>query len=102
MDLDKWIEQLKRCEPLREADVKLLCEKAIEILVEESNVQRVDSPVTICEMEGEVYCVKSWQDHCHWLPSIRLASLRSILTHPHLYAPLATTISRRRHSWPVL
>ena len=22
MDLDKWIEQLKRCEPLREADVK--------------------------------------------------------------------------------
>lgn len=47
-ELDGWIEQLKRCEPLREADVKALCEKAIEILVEESNVQRVDSPVTIC------------------------------------------------------
>lgn len=41
--------QLKRCEPLREADVKLLCEKAVELLVEEANVQRVDAPVTICE-----------------------------------------------------
>lgn len=48
-DLDRWIEQLKRCEPLAEKDVKALCEKALEILVEESNVQRVDAPVTICE-----------------------------------------------------
>ena len=48
-DLDRWIEQLRRCEPLAEKDVKSLCEKALEILVEESNVQRVDAPVTICE-----------------------------------------------------
>ena len=47
--LDKWIEQLKRCEPLRESEVKDLCEKALEILVEESNVQRVDAPITICK-----------------------------------------------------
>ena len=47
-DLNRWIEQLKRCEPLAERDVKTLCEKALEILVEESNVQRVDAPVTIC------------------------------------------------------
>lgn len=47
--------QLKRCEPLREADVKLLCEKAVELLVEEANVQRVDAPVTICEC-GRVVC----------------------------------------------
>lgn len=42
--------QLKRCEPLKESDVKQLCEKAVEILVEEANVQRVDAPVTICEL----------------------------------------------------
>ncbi len=29
--------------------MKLLCEKAVELLVEEANVQRVDAPVTICE-----------------------------------------------------
>ena len=47
-DLDRQIEQLKRCEPLTEAEVKALCLKAMEILVEESNVQRVDAPVTVC------------------------------------------------------
>ena len=50
-DLDKWIEQLKRCQPLKEHEVKDLCENALEILVEESNVQRVDAPITICEYQ---------------------------------------------------
>jgi hypothetical protein len=48
-DLDRWIEQLKRCEPLKENEVKVLCSKALEVLVEESNVQRVDAPVTVCQ-----------------------------------------------------
>ena len=48
-ELDKWIAQLKDCTPLKEQEVKELCHKALEILVEESNVQRVDAPVTICE-----------------------------------------------------
>lgn len=46
-DLDRQIEQLKRCEIIRETEVKALCAKAREILVEEGNVQRVDSPVTV-------------------------------------------------------
>lgn len=50
--LHRWIEQLKKCEPLKESDVKQLCNKALEVLVEESNVQRVDAPVTVCEF----YC----------------------------------------------
>lgn len=48
-DLDRQIEQLKRCEIIRESEVKALCAKAREILVEEGNVQRVDSPVTVCK-----------------------------------------------------
>lgn len=46
-DLDRQIEQLRQCEILTEHDVKVLCSKAREILIEESNVQRVDSPVTV-------------------------------------------------------
>ncbi|CDQ70943.1 unnamed protein product [Oncorhynchus mykiss] len=46
-DLDRQIEQLRRCELIKENEVKALCAKAREILVEESNVQRVDSPVTV-------------------------------------------------------
>lgn len=47
-DLDRQIEQLKRCQHLTESEVKDLCVKVIEILIEEANVQRVDAPVTIC------------------------------------------------------
>jgi len=45
--LDDQIGRLKRCEHLKESEVKELCQKAREILVDESNVQRVDAPVTV-------------------------------------------------------
>lgn len=55
-DLDQMIATLRRCEVLKESEVKLLCSKAMEILVEESNVQRIDSPVTICgDIHGQFY-----------------------------------------------
>jgi serine/threonine-protein phosphatase 4 catalytic subunit len=38
---------LKRCEIIPEAAVKEICLKAKEILMEEVNVQYVDSPVTV-------------------------------------------------------
>ena len=46
-DLDEQIERLRRCELLTEAEVKALCKKATEVLVEESNVQNLDAPVTV-------------------------------------------------------
>jgi serine/threonine-protein phosphatase 4 catalytic subunit len=46
-DLDRIIDQLIACDIITEADVKDLCNKAREILIEESNVQRVDAPVTV-------------------------------------------------------
>ena len=46
-NLDKQIEQLMRCEYLKENEVKELCDKAKEILFEESNVMIVEAPVTV-------------------------------------------------------
>jgi serine/threonine-protein phosphatase 4 catalytic subunit len=37
-DLNQWIEQLRRCEYIKESDVKTLCNRAKEILEQESNV----------------------------------------------------------------
>lgn len=54
--LDKHISQLMEREKLAEEDVKQLCEKAKEILAEESNVQPVPCPVTICgDVHGQFY-----------------------------------------------
>lgn len=47
-DLDEEIEQLMKCQPLREDQVKALCMKAKEILMQEANVQPVRCPVTVC------------------------------------------------------
>jgi serine/threonine-protein phosphatase 4 catalytic subunit len=41
-----------KCEIIKESEVKELCNKAREILVEESNVQRVDAPVTVRLLES--------------------------------------------------
>ena len=49
-DLDEQIERLKKCEYLKESEVKALCDRAREILIDESNVQRVDAPVTVSKI----------------------------------------------------
>lgn len=44
------------CKALPEADVKVLCEKARAVLVEEWNVQPVKCPVTVCgDIHGQFY-----------------------------------------------
>jgi hypothetical protein len=65
-DVDAWITQLQDCKQLSESDIRKLCDKvskmnmlkeieililakkAREILLEESNVQPVRCPVTVC------------------------------------------------------
>ncbi|KAK8810688.1 hypothetical protein WA158_007263 [Blastocystis sp. Blastoise] len=50
--IDEWINHVSECNTLPESDVKVLCDKAREVLCEESNVQSVSAPVTIC---GDVH-----------------------------------------------
>merc|ERR1711939_796727 len=47
-ELDNWIAHLSACKQLSEHDIKRLCDKAREVLMEESNVQPVRCPVTVC------------------------------------------------------
>ncbi|ETW04963.1 serine/threonine-protein phosphatase ppe1 [Aphanomyces invadans] len=53
---DQWIECLRGGKVLSELQLKAVCELVKEILVEESNVQLVSSPVTVCgDIHGQFY-----------------------------------------------
>ncbi|XP_046555159.1 serine/threonine-protein phosphatase 6 catalytic subunit [Haliotis rubra] len=55
-DVDKWIEVAKQCKYLPENDLKKLCDMVCELLLEESNVQPVSTPVTVCgDIHGQFY-----------------------------------------------
>jgi serine/threonine-protein phosphatase 4 catalytic subunit len=55
-DLDQLIEKLRKCEYPTEAEVQMLCQKAIEILAEEPSVMPVPAPVTIVgDIHGQFY-----------------------------------------------
>ncbi|KAK1863007.1 hypothetical protein I4F81_005572 [Pyropia yezoensis] len=56
LDLDNWIEKVRRGEHLAEWDLKQLCDYVKELLIEESNVQPVRSPVTVCgDIHGQFH-----------------------------------------------
>lgn len=55
-NLDAIIERLKNFGSVTEAEVKFLTDKAIEILVNETNVQFVRAPVTVCgDVHGQLH-----------------------------------------------
>ena len=47
-EVDSWLAYVKDGGILPEKDLRILCEKIKEILIEDSNVQSVSAPVTIC------------------------------------------------------
>ncbi|CAD8079610.1 unnamed protein product [Paramecium sonneborni] len=56
MDIDKYLETLKNARCLTERDVRLVCEHAKEIFIEESNVHQVKAPVIICgDIHGQFF-----------------------------------------------
>jgi len=57
-DIDGWIAKVRRCQHLTESELKSLCEVVREILLEESNVQPVNSPVVVCgDVHGQLFDV---------------------------------------------
>ncbi|ORY25334.1 Metallo-dependent phosphatase-like protein [Naematelia encephala] len=57
-DPDNWIEHIRQCKHLPERQMKLLCGRVRDLLLEESNVHLVQSPVTVCgDIHGQFWDV---------------------------------------------
>ncbi|EDQ92421.1 uncharacterized protein MONBRDRAFT_35497 [Monosiga brevicollis MX1] len=55
-DLDRHIATLRNCEIIPEHDVRLVCDKAREILLAEGNIVHIGAPITICgDIHGQHY-----------------------------------------------
>ena len=55
-NLKEWLVLVKKCQPLPEPNMKHLCEMVKELLIEESNVQPVQSPVTVAgDIHGQFF-----------------------------------------------
>ncbi|KAL1956621.1 hypothetical protein VTO42DRAFT_6968 [Malbranchea cinnamomea] len=53
---DEWLEAARNCKYLPEYHMKALCELVKSYMMEESNIQPVSSPVTICgDIHGQFY-----------------------------------------------
>jgi len=58
MDIDKCLELVKSGKCLPERELKWICDRVKEVLVEESNVQPVQAPVNVCgDIHGQFYDV---------------------------------------------
>ncbi|CAD1808145.1 Calcineurin-like phosphoesterase family protein [Candida parapsilosis] len=56
LDLDQTIEHIKQCKLIPESDVEEICTQLIDILIEESNIQHLNTPVTICgDIHGQLH-----------------------------------------------
>ena len=53
---DDWLEKIKKCELLKEHEMKQLCELVKDLLMEESNIQPVCTPVIVCgDIHGQFH-----------------------------------------------
>jgi len=70
-DLDRHIETLKQCKIIAEEDVRGLCERAKEILMEEHNVHHVGIPATVVgDIHGQFYDLLELFDVGGQVPSV--------------------------------
>lgn len=55
-EIDSYLEKLNKCELIKESEVRSLCNKAKEILLEEDNVIKIGAPITICgDIHGQFF-----------------------------------------------
>ena len=72
MNVEKYIEKLKRFEYLSAEDTKLLIEKSKEVFTREENVVNAEAPVTVCgDIHGQFHDLLELFSICGQIPFTR-------------------------------
>jgi len=100
-DLDKWIEIAKECKYLPENDLKQLCDMVCEILLEESNVQPVSTPVTVCgDIHGQFYDLEQLFRTGGPVPDTNYVFMGDFVDRGHYSLETLTRLLTLKAKWP--
>ncbi|KAL4951713.1 serine/threonine-protein phosphatase PP1-1 [Aspergillus filifer] len=91
---DEWLEAAKDCKYLSESHMKQLCETVKEYMMEESNIQPVSTPVTVCgDIHGQFYDLLELFRVSGGMPGAKLAEppKSSVITSDDIEPPTTIT-----------
>ncbi len=99
--IDQWCEELKTCKHLPERSLKQLCDLVVEYLIEESNVQPVSSPVTVCgNIHGQFYDLMRLFETGGPLPDTRYVFMGDFVDRGYYSLETFTLLLAFKARWP--
>lgn len=100
-DLDAWIEQLKNCRYLAEDELRKLCKLVKSILMEESNVQPIRGPVTICgDIHGQFFDLMELFRHGGDVPDTSYVFMGDFVDRGHHSVETLQLLLALKARWP--
>lgn len=99
--VDEWCQELKTCKHLPERSLKQLCDLVVEYLIEESNVQPVSSPVTVCgDIHGQFYDLMRLFETGGQLPDTRYVFMGDFVDRGYYSLETFTLLLAFKARWP--
>eukprot|EP00127_Corallochytrium_limacisporum_P005222 Clim_evm39s201 gene=Clim_evmTU39s201 len=98
---DEWLDLIAQCKYLPEHELKKLCDRVIDLLIEECNVQPVSAPVTICgDIHGQFYDLKALFETGGKVPDTKYIFMGDYVDRGHFSLETWTYLLALKAKWP--
>ncbi|TFK95969.1 Metallo-dependent phosphatase-like protein [Pterulicium gracile] len=100
-DPTSWISHLQTCQPLPESSMHALCSLVRSLLIEESNIQPVFSPVTICgDIHGQFHDLLHLLHHGGPAPTTRYIFMGDFVDRGRYSLETVSMLFAMKARWP--